>query len=207
MSALTSKSGSFLDSAAKVATEVLAPWVWVGALPFAIAWQATRSVLPTVLWGLLIAVTGAAIPMAVIVRGAQLGRWVSHHVTNREGRWIPLLACVTSLGVGWVVLAIAGGPAEMHAVTAAIFSVLVASMIITFAVRWKISLHAGLAFCSVDVLAIAYGPWLLALALLAVFVGWSRVRLHAHTLLQVLAGGALGALLGGGTFVLVTTMV
>jgi hypothetical protein len=57
----------------------------------------------------------------------------------------PLLACVTSLGTGWIVLALAGGPWEMHTVTAAVFAVLVVSMVIAFGARWIISLHAGLA--------------------------------------------------------------
>jgi hypothetical protein len=203
MSASTTEPRAVRRRIATFATEVLAPWVWVGALPIAIAWHATRSLPATVLWGLLIAITGSAIPMAVIVRGARLGRWVSHHVANREGRWIPLLACVTSLGAGWIVLALAGGPREMHAVTAAVFAVLVVSMVITFSARWKISLHAGLACCAVAVLAVAYGPGLLLLAPLTILVGWSRLHLHAHTVMQVLGGGALGAVLGGGVFWLV----
>jgi hypothetical protein len=50
---------------------------------------------------------------------------------------------------------------------------------------------------------VAFGPVLLLLAPIVILVGWSRLHLHAYTVMQVLAGGALGAVLGGGVFWLV----
>ena len=44
---------------ARLATEVLAPWVWVCALPLVMAWHATQSIPVTLGWGLLIALTGS----------------------------------------------------------------------------------------------------------------------------------------------------
>ncbi|WP_442788238.1 hypothetical protein [Amycolatopsis sp. NBC_01286] len=60
---------------ARWATELLAPWVWVLALPLALAWDATgHRWLSALSWGLLIAVTGSLIPMAVIVRRGEARR-------------------------------------------------------------------------------------------------------------------------------------
>ncbi|WP_236553644.1 phosphatase PAP2 family protein [Rathayibacter sp. VKM Ac-2803] len=43
---------------------------------------------------------------------------------------------------------------------------------------------------------IAYGPWsLLVTVPIALWTGWSRVRLGAHTPAQVIAGGLVGAVL------------
>ncbi|AHH94773.1 hypothetical protein GCM10010174_36730 [Kutzneria viridogrisea] len=182
---------------ARLATEVLAPWVWVCALPIAIAWHATQALLPTVLWGALIALTGSLIPMAIIVRGARGGRWDGHHVTNREGRWVPLLACIASLATGWVLLLVFGAPRELIALTAAMLGTLMISLAITFGARFKISIHAAVSAGAVVMLAIAYGPWLLLAGLLAVLVAWSRVELADHTTAQVLSGAALGVIAGG----------
>ncbi|QWF83780.1 hypothetical protein [Amycolatopsis sp. CA-230715] len=48
---------------ARLATEVLAPWVWVLGLPLAVAWQVTgHHVGETLLWGLIVSITGSIIP-------------------------------------------------------------------------------------------------------------------------------------------------
>src|SRR5438445_2859484 len=143
---------------ARVATETLAPWVWVCGLPLAMAWHATRSIGLALLWGSLIALTGSLIPMLIIVRGAKKGSWDGHHVTNREGRVVPFAACIGSLLVGWIVLLVGHAPFELIALTAAMLATLVVSVVITFAAKWKISIHAAVAAGAVFMLAVAYGP-------------------------------------------------
>jgi hypothetical protein len=51
------------DTAARVITEVLAPWVIVLLLPIAVAWQATHSPAHMILWGLLVSLTSSILPM------------------------------------------------------------------------------------------------------------------------------------------------
>ncbi|NUT54187.1 MAG: hypothetical protein HOV94_43885 [Saccharothrix sp.] len=188
---------------ARLATEVLAPWVWVLGLPLAIGWHATGSVPGALLWGLVVGVTGSVIPMIVIVRGARRGKWDSHHVTNREGRVIPFVACIGSLGVGIAVLVLGDAPQQMLALALAMFATLVVSVAITFALPvdgtrgWKISMHAAVAAGSAVILTVAYGPWLLAVVVLVALVAWSRVELGDHTSAQVTAGAVLGAIVGG----------
>ncbi|HEV7907466.1 MAG TPA: hypothetical protein VGP03_04945 [Pseudonocardiaceae bacterium] len=185
---------------ARAATEVLAPWVWALALPFAVAWWATHSAGATVLWGLVVGITASVIPMAVIVRGARRGRWDGHHVTNREDRVVPLVTAGASLVVGMLLLLVGGAPHQMIALTLSMFASLVVSTVITFGLSWKISLHAAVAFAAVVVLALTRGPWLLLLALAATLVAWSRVELGDHTAAQVLAGSLMGVVVGGGTY-------
>lgn len=192
-----SRAPSRRRRAARLATEVLAPWVWVLLLPLAIAWQATEQVGQTLLWGLIVGVTGSVIPMIVIVRGARKGEWDSHHVTNREGRVVPFAACLISLGVGWVVLLVGDGPHQMIALAAAMFAALVVCTAITFAARFKVSMHAAVAAGAVGSLMTAYSPWMLLLGLAVVLVCWSRVELGDHTTREVSIGAIVGILTGG----------
>jgi hypothetical protein len=185
---------------ARLATEVLAPWVWVLTLPFAVAASATGSFWPTVLWGLVVGITASVIPMVVIVRGARKGQWDGHHVTNREGRVVPLVAAGGSLAVGTAVLLIGGAPHQMLALAGSMFASLLVSMAITFGLRWKVSLHAAVAFAAVVTMAVVFGPWLLLLALPAALVAWSRVELGDHTRPEVLVGSLMGVVVGGGSY-------
>ncbi len=187
---------------ARFATEVLAPWVWVLTLPFAVAAAATRAVWPSVVWGLVVAITASVIPMVVIVKGARSGRWDGHHVTNREGRLVPLVAAGGSLAVGTAVLVLGGAPHQMLALAGSMFASLVVSMAITFGLKWKVSLHSAVAFAAVVVGTVVHGPWLLLLVLPAVFVAWSRVALGDHTVAQVLVGSLMGVVVGGGGYAL-----
>ncbi|WP_370943049.1 phosphatase PAP2 family protein [Amycolatopsis sp. cg5] len=172
-------------------------------LPLAVAWMATGRVGPTLLWGLLVAVTGSLIPMAVIVRGARKGnsdapqRWDGHHVTNRAGRAVPLLVAGISLGAGFVVLVVWHAPDEIIALAASMLASLVVSVAITFGFKFKISLHAAVAVSALVVLIITYGPWAWVLLPLVVWVCWSRVELGDHTPAEVLSGAVMGLVVGG----------
>jgi hypothetical protein len=188
-----------IKKVARGATEVLAPWVWVILLPFAVA-AATENLWKTLLWGFVVALTASVIPMAVIVRGARKGKWDGHHVTNREGRLVPLVTAGASLAAGTVIMILGSAPASMLALAGSMFASLIVSMAITFGLKWKISLHAGVAWAAVVTLTVVYGPWWLLLALPAALVAWSRVELGDHTTAQVLGGTAMGVVVGGGSF-------
>ncbi|GAA3868221.1 phosphatase PAP2 family protein [Saccharothrix violaceirubra] len=193
---------------ARLVTEVLAPWVWVLGLPPVLGWHATHSVGSALLWGLVVGVFGSVIPMVVIVRGARKGRWDGHHVTNREGRVVPLAACGVSLTAGVAVLVLGDAPHQMLALALAMFAELVVCVLITFALPvggsrgWKISLHAAASAATVTVLAVAYGPWVSLAGPAVVLVCWSRVALGDHTRAQVVWGAVAGAVVGGGAYVL-----
>ncbi|SDF67944.1 PAP2 superfamily protein [Lentzea fradiae] len=193
-----------VEKVARGATEVLAPWVWVVLLPFAVA-AATESVWMTLVWGFVVALTASIIPMAVIVRGARKGKWDGHHVTNREGRVVPLLTAGASLTAGTVIMFLGGAPRSVLALAGSMFAALVVSMAITFGLRWKISLHAAVAWAAVVTLTVVYGPWWLLLAVPAALVSWSRVELGDHTTAQVLAGSVMGVVVGGGCFWLLSS--
>ncbi|MDQ2909228.1 MAG: phosphatase PAP2 family protein [Candidatus Eremiobacteraeota bacterium] len=85
----------------------------------------------------------------------------------------------------------------MHAprlMTAAMAGYAGASLVVQYITRsWKISTHALGITAPLVVMVYLYGTQPLPFFILIPLVGWSRIRLHAHTPLQVAAGTCLGA--------------
>lgn len=184
--------------AARVLTEVLAPWVLVLVLPAAVALGAARDVVPALLWGLVVALTSSILPMAVIVRGARTGRWQGHHVRDREGRLIPFLVLIASSLGGLVALLAGGAPWPLVALDIGMISTLLLTGAIT--AGWKVSMHTAVAGGAVVILAATYSASLWALSVLVAAIGWSRVELGDHTRAQVVVGAIAGALGGGAPY-------
>jgi membrane-associated phospholipid phosphatase len=94
-------------------------------------------------------------------------------------------------GAGWGLLAVLGAPALLTGYLAFMLASVAALAAITLV--WKISIHCAVAAGSVTVLALVYGPLVLGGYLLVGLLGWSRVAVRDHTVLQVVAGSVLGA--------------
>jgi membrane-associated phospholipid phosphatase len=78
--------------------------------------------------------------------------------------------------------------------TASMAGLTSASLVVQYITRyWKISTHALGITAPLVVLVYLYGAQPLPFFALIPIVGWSRVWLRAHTVLQVVAGTALGA--------------
>lgn len=184
-------------AAARLISEVLAPWVIVLVLPVGVAWEATHSPAESLLWALVVGMTSSVLPMLVIVWGARSGRWDGHHVRNREGRFVPFLALIVLTLAGLALLVLGDAPWPMVALDLS----MILSLLVTGAItaKWKISLHAAVAAGAVAI-ATTYVPVLWVLFALVVGIGWSRVKVGDHTPSQVVAGAALGAVLGGGLY-------
>lgn len=190
-----------LHLVARVLSELCSPAVVVVTLPVAVGWHATGHRWgPTLWWAAVIALFAGVLPMAYVIVGARRGRWDGHHVRNRAGRFVPLLMGFASAGVALAVLLVFGGPRELVALLASMLAVLVAAIVITG--FWKISLHAAVAAGGAATVILIYGQWWWLLTFVVLAVGWSRVRLADHTPAQVVAGSALGPLVGGVVFLL-----
>ncbi|WP_189061675.1 phosphatase PAP2 family protein [Longimycelium tulufanense] len=193
----TAGSSSPARLLAFVGTEVLSPYTVVCLLPLAIAWHDTRQLGPTLGWGLFVAALTGLVPLWMISRGARRGRWEGHHVDNREGRLVPLLIAVGSLALALVGQLALDGPRELLVMTYAELALLSFAIVITKALRWKISLHAAVSTGAVAMVLFAYGGWLGPIVLAVPLICWSRVYLGKHTTAQVLAGVGLGAVVAG----------
>lgn len=175
---------------AQVVTDTLAPIHIAITNACALAINAT-SWLHGLAWGALAAIFIGIVPALFVQRGIRRGRWADRHISERQKRPVAIVfagACVM-LGIG--VLHAAGAPRDLIVLIIAQLTGMVVALFITLA--WKISIHAATAFGSVPILVMTFGPWLGLTALIAILIGWSRITLRAHTLAQVIAGGALGA--------------
>lgn len=188
------------DRFARIVTEALAPSVLVLCLPLLLAWHSTHTIGGTLLWGSIVGVTSSVIPMSVIIYGARRGMWDGHHVRDRTGRVVPFVVLIVSTLAGLTLLLLAGAPWAMSALQLTMLTMLLIAFAITW--WWKISIHSAVASGALVILVVTFSPVLWALGVLVALVAWSRVRLNDHTPAQVVAGTLLGAVLGGGMYIL-----
>ena len=182
------------DRAARLLTEVFAPWVLVIAVLLAVGLHSAGNPADGLRWGLLAAAFAGVIPFAFIVARVIAGRLTDHHVGLREQRFLPLTVCIGSLLTGLALLGAAGASREMVAVVAAMGAGLATAIVITL--RYKISVHALTAAGAAVILAVVFGPVLLLTVPVAAAVCWARVRLGDHTTAQVASGAVAGVLAG-----------
>ncbi|MEH0827469.1 MULTISPECIES: phosphatase PAP2 family protein [unclassified Micromonospora] len=183
-----------LTRLARLVTEVTAPAVLVTLLTLVLGWHGAGGV-HGLGWALLATVFASGIPFAYILGGVRRGRLTDHHVGVREQRRVPLLFGLTSATAGLALLAALGAPRPMLALVAAGVVGLVVA--VTVSHWWKMSIHTAVAAGAVVVLALTFGPRMLAAAPLPALAAWSRVRLGDHTVAQVVVGGVVGGLVAG----------
>jgi hypothetical protein len=178
---------------ARVATEVFAPGVLIVVVVVCAAWRGAAGAVDGWIAAVVGVATGSLIPLAYIARGVRRGRWTDRHVGVLGDRRWPLAVALLSGTAGTVALALVGAD-EVVAVGAAGMAALVATMVVTLGLNWKISVHAVCAAGVVAMLTVMFFPWPVLAWPLPVLISWSRVRLGDHTVGQVVTGTALGAL-------------
>lgn len=196
---MTAARTSGADRAAHLVTQAATPALVNFVVSIAIGVTAT-AVLP----GLAVGLMSGPVPFAYIVLGVRRTRFSDVHVSVREQRPKLIAAILAGLTATLLVLLLVRADRHVIALCAAMLATLVAIGVITTLGRWKVSVHAAVLAGSVVMLAVAASPmWLFGLLAVPV-VGWARVRLGAHTLGQVLAGAALGLVVAGATFLVVS---
>ena len=140
-----------------------------------------------------IAVLATVFPMLFIIRRkVKAGKWSDHDVSDAAERrnFYPLMIAI--LGFSLVIFYLLGFPRPLLVGMLISLAILTAAMLIN---HWsKISLHLTFAvYFAVSLLAVNY--WMSGgLFVLAIAVGWSRIKLGRHTPAQVVSGALLGAL-------------
>ncbi len=174
---------------AKIISDFLSPGHLVIALLLAVGWSSTGG--PSGLgWGLLAAVFCGFVPLGIIHAGVRRGALTDKHVRVRSQRVMPLSAGLVSVLAGLTLLAVLDAPGDVFAVVIAMLAGLISVLAVTF--WWQVSVHSAVASGTVTVLLLCHGWRMLPLAALVVVVGWSRLVLKAHTVVQLVCGAALG---------------
>ncbi len=130
-------------------------------------------------------------PMLYIFRLYAIDRISDLDMSVRHEREAIFSAFAVFYSLGTLVLYLAHAPRVMFA---AMLGYTLSTILVQFITRfWKISTHALGITAPLVALAVLYGRQPLPFFVLIPMVCWARVYLRAHTVLQVLAGAALGA--------------
>lgn len=144
-------------------------------------------------WGLLFAVVSVLIPVIYVLWLVRRGRVADFHLSARHERIGPFVVTLGSSVAGWLLMRQPGVSPTLQVVAA--LNVVQTAILLLITLQWKISIHST-AVTGLAVLAFHYASSLTLFFLLCIpLIGWSRVRLQRHTVSQVLAGTALGAVL------------
>jgi len=142
-------------------------------------------------WGLLAALFVAVLPTMFIWFGIRRGRWEDRNVGARRPRLVVLAFITASVATGLLLLAALGAPVLLTGYLA--FMLVSVAVLAVITMVWKISIHCAVASGSVTILALSFGPPVLAGYLLVGLLAWSRVAVRDHSWLQVAGGTVLGA--------------
>jgi len=125
-------------------------------------------------------------PFLYIILGVRLGKLSDIDVSKRTQRLGPFIFGLISVCLGWFVLVLIHAPGIL--VTVLIITAVTGVIMMFTTLWWKISIHASSLAGAATVLTVLYGAIMLPTFGLLILVGWSRVVLRRHTVVQVVAG-------------------
>jgi len=175
---------------ARWVSNVFCPPVLAVTAIFLVSFQ--LATLAAWLWSGFIFLVGIASPLAYILFQLKRGKvsdFEIYHREQRKGSYIFTLVCgsLTLLAM-WLFAA----PLLIIALgAAALFQV---GIMFLINMRWKISAHAASMAVFITLLVYLFGRPMLPSTVGIPLMVWSRVSLRRHTLLQTLAGSALGVI-------------
>ncbi|WP_052229684.1 hypothetical protein [Streptomyces sp. CT34] len=180
------RSGGAPDRLALWTGRLFAPPVLPVAAGCALSWRAALYA-----WGIVVAGC-AVLGVTVIALGVRRGWWSDWELSRRAERPLPLACATGGALVVWLACWWLGAPREL--LVPAALAPLGGAAFLVCTRRGKVSLHTSAAAGGVALLAVEVSGWCAVAGVpLLALIGWSRVRLGAHTVRQVWAGGALGA--------------
>jgi membrane-associated phospholipid phosphatase len=138
-------------------------------------------------WGLLAITFAAVLPY--------IATWRARHpaegsLPTGPARLRYLAATIAFAAVGTAIVAAAGAPTRVVAVTGTMLLGLVVGALVN--AKWRGSNHAAAAAGGATMLTILYGPWFLLAFAVAAVVAWSRVVLRRHSVGEVILGLTAG---------------
>jgi membrane-associated phospholipid phosphatase len=130
----------------------------------------------------------AQIILFVIFR--KRGKIVDLDASVKEERTTPFLISVGFYTIGLIILIIF----NVHIFSIAFWFCYISNTLVTIFINrhWKISAHAMGAAGPLAAAVYLFGLAALLFAVIVILVGWSRIQLKMHSLVQVIAGTVLG---------------
>jgi hypothetical protein len=177
---------------AKIVSDVFSPPVIWAVMILSIALYYAESRTQGLIWGFTYVILVCILPIVYIYWMVRRGKIGDIHMKYRHERWRPFLVSIICAFIAWIALRAMNAPAVISLVAGVTLVQLAVMMVITF--WWQISIHAMSVMVAVIATGMVFGtgPALVVSPLLPL-VGAARLRLHRHTLAQVIAGALVGA--------------
>ncbi len=186
------------DTFARLASNIFNPFLVSVIVLAVLAVEATSTVSETFRWlgiTLAISVVPVVIFVYILIRLKKLDNFFSN---PKEQRNIIYLSATILGSVDCALLWYFAVPKPLAVIfTAGLIGVIFFLVINYF---WKISLHTAFVAAGVAVLVFVYGVNAAWSSLIVPLVGWSRIVLKQHNVLQVAAGGLLAIVIICGVF-------
>lgn len=150
-------------------------------------------------WGLLAMFFAGILPYLLTWR---IRHPAAATAPTKRVRSLYMALAVVTAAVGIAVLRLLGGPPGVIEVIAAILGCLTVAAVTN--ARWRWSNHLAACAAGTAMLTVLFGPPGLVSALAIPPVWWARTALGRHTTVELLGGGLVGGLIGGGLLALLT---
>lgn len=183
------RSTALNQQVASVISQIGSPPVIV---TFMVLFSATSSPdLSGWIWGTVYLLLAVAVPMVRLIWLVQHGFITDLDVQLRKQRIGPLLHTLAMGGLTSGIMLLGGAPARLQTLVVTLWVLEV--LILGITLRWKISVHSAMSAAAALFVWHYLGLMWVPLTGVVLII-WSRIHLQRHTVLQTLAGGALGAI-------------
>jgi len=186
----TSSRDALLDKAAILVSEIAVPPILSAIVFCFLSYYFIPSGKHATIIALLTLLFTAIIPALYLVYLLIVGKVQHRHVPEKEKRTSPYLLGAISFSIGFITLEKLNAPTPLNALILASAVNILVITVVNF--KWKISGHTIGAAAGVAGLQAVFGWKVWILYFIVLIVAWARVRIKAHTLLEVIGGAFLG---------------
>jgi len=132
---------------------------------------------------------GFIAPIILFLKFRKRGLIIDLDASVKEERTLPMAITISFFIIGIIILIIF----KVNIISIAFWFCYISNTLITIFInkQWKISAHTMGAAGPLAALFFVFGPVALIFSILTILVGWSRIRLKCHTIMQVITGGLL----------------
>ena len=132
---------------------------------------------------------GFIAPIILFLKFRKRGLIIDLDASVKEERTLPMAITISFFIIGIIILIIF----KVNIISIAFWFCYISNTLITIFInkQWKISAHTMGAAGPLAALLFVFGPVALIFSILTILVGWSRIRLKCHTIMQVITGGLL----------------
>lgn len=179
---------------ARLVSDVLSPPVVWATLAVPIALRDAPNQGAALAWALVYILLVCLLPIVYIALMVKRGKITDIHMKVRGQRVRPFLISILCAGIAWMIFYMMDAPSLMPIF--ALFSLIQLLVMLIITLIWQISIHAISISGATVALGVLFGtlPALIS-APLVVLVGVARIKLHRHTLAQVVVGTGVGVII------------